>query len=89
VIVQSHLLQRVNPIYPQAAKQYRIEGAVTLNATIGADGRVHQAQVISGPPMLRDAAVTAVKQWKYAPSTVNGRAVESSVRVVLDFKMPL
>lgn len=89
VIVQSHLIQHVNPIYPQAAKQYRIEGAVTLNATIGADGRVHQAQIISGPPMLRDAAISAVKQWKYAPSTVNGRPVESSVRVVLDFKMPL
>jgi TonB family protein len=88
VIVPSRLIQRVNPAYPTAAKQYRIEGAVTLSATIGSDGRVKNAQIISGPPMLRDAAVGAVKQWKYAPSTVNGRAVESSVQVVLQFKMP-
>ena len=78
----------MNPSYPSAAKQYRIEGAVTLSATIGADGHVREAHVISGPPMLRDAAISAVKGWKYAPSTVNGRAVESSVNVVLQFKMP-
>lgn len=88
LIVPSRLLQRVNPSYPSAAKQYRIEGAVTLSATIGPDGHVRDAKVISGPPMLRDAAVSAVKQWKYAPSTVNGRSVESSVQVVLQFKMP-
>ena len=88
VIVPSRLLQRVNPSYPQAAKQYRIEGAVSLSATIGADGRVKEAKVLNGPPMLREAAVSAVKQWKYAPSTVNGRAVESSVEIVLQFRMP-
>jgi TonB family protein len=88
VVVPSRLVQRINPNYPVAARQYRVEGAVTLSATIGPDGRVHDAKVISGPPMLRDAAVGAVKQWKYAPSTVNGRAVESSVQIVLQFKIP-
>jgi TonB family protein len=88
VVVPSRLVQRVNPNYPASARQYRVEGAVTLSATIGPDGRVREAKVISGPPMLRDAAVGAVKQWKYAPSTVNGRAVESSVQIVLQFKMP-
>jgi TonB family protein len=88
VIVPSRLIQRINPTYPANAKQYRIEGAVTLSATIGSDGRVHDAKVISGPPMLRDSAVNAVKQWKYTPSTVNGHPVESSVNVVLQFKMP-
>jgi TonB family protein len=88
VVVPSRLVQRVNPSYPVAARQYRVEGAVTLSATIGPDGKVHDAKVISGPPMLRDAAVGAVKQWKYAPSTVNGRAVESSVQIVLQFKIP-
>jgi TonB family protein len=88
VIVPSRLLQRVNPAYPIAAKQYRVEGAVTLSATIGPDGHVREAKVISGPPLLRDAATNAVKQWKYVPSTVNGRAVESTVQIVLQFKMP-
>jgi len=88
VIVPSRLIQRINPTYPANAKQYRIEGAVTLSATIGADGHVREAKVISGPPMLRDSAVNAVKQWKYTPSTVNGHPVESSVNVVLQFKMP-
>lgn len=88
VIVPSRLLQRVNPIYPSAAKQYRIEGAVTIDATVGPDGHVRQAKVVSGPAMLRDSAVSAVRQWKYSPSTVNGRAVESSVRIVLQFNNP-
>lgn len=88
VIVPSRLVQRVNPIYPSSAKQYRIEGAVSLSATIGPDGRVKDAKVLSGPPMLRESAVSAVKQWKYSPSTVNGRSVESSVNIVLQFKMP-
>lgn len=88
VVIPSRLVQRVNPSYPLAARQYRVEGAVTLSATIGPDGRVREAKVISGPPMLRDSAVNAVKQWKYAPSTVNGRAVESSVQIVLQFKIP-
>ncbi|ABF40496.1 putative GAF sensor protein [Candidatus Koribacter versatilis Ellin345] len=88
VIVPSRLVQRVNPNYPQSAKQYRIEGAVTLSATIGSDGHVKDAKVLNGPPMLRDSALNAVRQWKYAPSTVNGRPVESSVQIVLQFKMP-
>jgi TonB family protein len=88
VIVPSRLLQRVNPNYPSAAKQYRIEGAVSVSATIGPDGHVIEAKVLSGPPMLRDSAISAVKQWRYAPSTVNGRPVESSVNIVLQFKMP-
>lgn len=88
VVVPSKLLQRVNPSYPAAARQYRVEGAVTISATIGSDGRVHEAKVISGPPMLRESAESAVKQWKYAPSTVNGRPVESTVQIVLQFKMP-
>ncbi len=88
VVVPSRLLQRVNPNYPAAAKQYRVEGAVTLSATIGSDGHVRDAKIISGPPMLREAAASAVKQWKYAPSTVNGRPVESTVQVVLQFRMP-
>jgi protein TonB len=88
VVVPSRLLQRVSPSYPMAARQYRVEGAVTLSATIASDGHVREAKVISGPPLLRDSAISAVKQWKYAPSTVNGRAVESTVQIVLQFKMP-
>ncbi|HEY3929415.1 MAG TPA: TonB family protein [Candidatus Koribacter sp.] len=88
VVVPSRLVSRVNPAYPSAAKQYRVEGAVTLEATIAADGRVKETKVVSGPPLLRDAATNAVKLWKYSPSTVNGRPVESSVQIVLQFKMP-
>ena len=88
VVVPSRLVSRVNPVYPSAAKQYRVEGAVTLEATIGSDGHVKETKVVSGPPLLREAATSAVKQWKYSPSTVNGRPVDSSVQIVLQFKMP-
>ena len=77
-------LKQPAPRYPQIAKTARIEGAVVLEAVVGRDGEVGDVRVLSGPPVLAQAAMDAVKQWKYKPATSNGEAVESPIR--LEFK---
>jgi TonB family protein len=77
------LLHRVQPIYPESAKQNRIEGAVSLNVTIDECGHVVELNPTSGPAELIPAASNAVKQWEYRPYVASGQptAVETQVRV--------
>jgi TonB family protein len=64
-------IKRVEPVYPALAAQARISGKVKLNVLIARDGTVGQIDVISGHPLLVDAAKDAVKQWIYAPQTLD------------------
>src|SRR5208282_2696949 len=77
-------IKRVQPTYPQLAKQARIQGHVLLQAEISKDGTIQNLQLISGHPMLAPAAIEAVKQWRYKPYLLNGEpvAVETQVDVV-------
>ena len=59
---------------------------VEIAATIGADGRVKAVQVVKGHPLLRQAAIDAVKAWVYKPTVLNGVAVEAQTQVLLNFK---
>ena len=61
------------------------KGTVTLNATIGADGNIKKVKVVSGHPMLTNAAVEAVKQWRYRPTLLNGQPVETDTQVLVNF----
>ena len=79
-------MKSVSPIYPETARRLNMTGSVTVEAQIGADGKVKEVKVVEGEPMLARAAMIAVKQWKYRPSYLNGEPVESSSRVVLNFK---
>ena len=82
------LLHRVEPEYPEAARQQNIQGPVVLEVHIGADGAVQQVRVGSGPPLLAKAASDAVKQWKFKPRLINGSPVEMQTRVTLNFRLP-
>ena len=62
------LLKKVDPAYPEVAKQARVQGAVILEVTTNAEGRVRDAKVLSGSPLLTSAALDAVRHWVYAPS---------------------
>ena len=84
-VAPAQLLSRVDPQYPSVARQFHAEGNVVVNATVGADGKVKTATAVSGNPLLRDSAVTAVRQWRYKPAMLNGQAVESTVQVTLKF----
>jgi protein TonB len=70
------LLRKVIPVYPQLAIMARLSGTVHLVGTIGKDGMIEQLQVVSGPPMLVQAAVEAVRQWVYRPTMLNNKPVE-------------
>ena len=66
-----------NPIYPEAARRARIQGVVVLECIIAKDGSVREAKVLRGLPLgLTEAAVDAVKKWKFEPSTLNNKPVE-------------
>jgi TonB family protein len=66
-----------NPIYPEAARRARIQGVVVLECIIAKDGAVREAKVLRGLPLgLTEAAVDAVKKWKFQPSTLNDKPVE-------------
>jgi protein TonB len=81
----AQLVTRKDPEYPQIARQSGAQGEVVVTATIGIDGKVKNVKVETGHPLLRNAAVTAVKQWVYRPTMLNGKAVESESRISLNF----
>jgi protein TonB len=80
-------IHRVEPVYPALARQMRISGVVELQGVIGTDGRIHELKVLSGHPMLVKAAVDAVSQWIYAPTILNGQAVEVAAPITVNFKL--
>lgn len=82
------LLQKVLPNYPEQAVRARLQGAVVLQAWIGRDGTIQELKLIRGSLLLGQAAYQAVKQWRYQPYLVNGRAVEAQTVVTVDFKLP-
>ena len=81
----SKLLTHPNPIYPPIARAAHVFGAVVLSLEIRTDGRVSNVQVISGHPMLQQAALNAVRQWTYKPFIENGRPVEAKTQVAISF----
>ena len=78
------LIRMVRPFYPSIARQAHIEGTVVLSAIIGNDGTVELLHYVSGPPLLVQAAIDAVRQWRYEPTLLNGRpvAVETTIKVI-------
>jgi protein TonB len=83
----ARLVNKVQPSYPPLARQTRISGTVRLHAIIGKDGSVQQLEVMSGHPLLVQAALDAVRQWKYQPTTLNGDAVEVDTTIDVIFSL--
>jgi protein TonB len=81
------LMNKVQPLYPPLARQTRISGTVRLHAIIGKNGGVEQLEVISGHPLLVQAALDAVKQWKYQATTLNGEPVEVDTTIDVIFSL--
>jgi TonB family protein len=78
---------KVPPVYPLEAKAENVQGTVALHALISKLGTIEALQVISGPPMLRAAALDAVKKWKYRPHLVNGEPVEVETTISVNFSL--
>jgi TonB family protein len=83
-----NLISSPKPDYPSMAKFASVFGTVRLAATVGKDGRVRDLKVISGHPMLVQAALDAVGKWVYSPPVVNGQPAEVSTEINIDFSLP-
>ena len=83
--MEGNLIHRVQPEYPALAKMARVQGAVVLHAVISKQGTIEGLEVISGPPALVEAAVDAVRQWRYRPYYLNDEPVEVDTQVTVNF----
>ncbi|MFZ0318198.1 MAG: TonB family protein [Candidatus Sulfotelmatobacter sp.] len=87
-VAEGSLVRRVEPEYPEEALLRHVQGPVLLDVHIGEEGAVREIKVVKGPPLLAEAAMAAVRQWRFKPYTVNGRAVEMETRITLTFTLP-
>ena len=86
-LAQTLVLTKVNPQYPQDARDQRIQGVVLLRAIIDQDGNVSSVDLISGHPLLAPAAIEAVKQWKYKPYLLNNEPIAVEAQVQVNFTL--
>jgi TonB family protein len=84
---EPNLIEKVAPVYPPLAKQVRIQGKVKLQVLISKTGRVDSVNVMSGHPLLVQAAINAVKQWQYKPFLADGQPVVVSTEVEVPFTL--
>ena len=83
----ANVIKKVDPIYPPLAKQIRLQGIVRLQIVVAKSGAVSSVAVLSGHPLLVQAAINAAKQWEYKPFLVDGQAV--SIRTVIEVPFSL
>ncbi len=86
-VAGAHLMRRVEPVYPEPARQRFIQGEVTLEAVIGQDGSVQVLKLLSGDPELASSAADAVRQWRFRPYEQQGKAVPFSTRLSVNFRL--
>jgi TonB family protein len=85
---RSLLVQQPDPVYPDSAKSSRQQGNVVLQVLIGADGSVQDAKFLQGSLVFARAAIDAVKQWRFKPYQMNGRAAAAQTVLTISFRPP-
>ena len=83
----ANIVSQAKVTYPPLAKAARVQGTVRFEATIGKDGHVENLQLISGPPLLVQAAMDSVRQWVYKPTLLNGQAISVITTVDVNFTL--
>ncbi|HEY2859615.1 MAG TPA: energy transducer TonB [Terracidiphilus sp.] len=86
-VAEGMLIQRVIPHYPPIAQATRTQGTVVLQATVAKDGVIRDLHVVSGSPMLQQAALEAVSQWRYRPYLLSGQPVEVETTINVVFSL--
>jgi protein TonB len=84
---QAQILYKVMPVYPDIARRTRLSGVVNLIGIIATDGSIQSLRVIHGHPFLVNAAVEAVRQWRYKPTILNGQPVEVEAPIDVTFTL--
>jgi TonB family protein len=78
-------IRDVRPVYPPIAREAGVSGVVIIEAQIGADGSIEEARVLRSIPLLDEAALDAIKQWKFAPTLLNGKPVPIIMTMTVNF----
>jgi protein TonB len=86
-VAQGLLVHQVTPEYPALARQARVQGTVVFQAVIGKDGTVRNLHVLSGHPLLIEAALDAVRKWRYKPYYLNGEPVDADTQINVKFTL--
>lgn len=86
-VAEGNLVNKVEPQYPQMAKVAHVQGDVVLQALIAKNGAIENLRAVSGHPILIQAAMEAVKQWRYRPYLLNGEPVEVETTITVKFHM--
>ena len=86
-VVPARMISSVPPAYPALAKTQHIAGDVRIDALIEPNGRVSTMKFISGPSLLRQAALDSLRQWKYRPATLDGKPVPMHLTVTIQFRL--
>ncbi len=81
------LLRLVQPNYPDVARQAGVEGTVRLKAVIGRDGTIQGLKAVEGEPVLVNAAMDAIRQWRYQPTLIDGKPVNVVTTVTVEFRL--
>ncbi len=83
----ARIINKIQPLYPPLARQTRISGTVRLHAIIGKDGTIQSLEVLNGHPLLQQAALDAVRQWRYQPTLLNGEPVDVDTTIDVIFTL--
>ncbi len=86
-ITEPVVVRKVEPVYPEPARRGRIQGVVVFRAVINESGDVESIQTLRGVPFLTEAALEAVRQWKYKPAMLDGQAVRVYFTVTVTFRL--
>ena len=86
-VADSLIRHKVDPVYPQEARENHITGDVILKAIIDRQGNITNVEVLRGDPILVESAVKAVKKWKYRPYILDGEAIEAETTVKIQYHM--
>jgi TonB family protein len=87
-VTKPNLVTSVPPVYPALANTARVQGTVVLQVEISTDGRVQKVSVLSGHPLLTNAAMEAVRQWTYKPFILNGQTIAVTTTATVNFTLP-
>jgi TonB family protein len=82
------LVHKVQPVYPAEARRMHVQGSVVIDATVTAQGQVDGLKLVSGDPVLAQAAMDAVRRWRYTPYSLNGQPIAKETRITISFIAP-
>jgi periplasmic protein TonB len=86
-VLQGMLIAPIRPVYPPIARAAGVSGTVVVEAVISRTGTIESLHVVSGPQMLQNAALEAIREARYEPYRLNGEVVEVETRITVNFRM--